>query len=80
MGTDCRIKLVEETDAQMVAEDPYMLLLDNEKESHRLPKYKTKDFMYYKISILMCCLNKIYIVQNFKITIEMSIGSMLSTL
>lgn len=38
MGTDCRIKLVEETDAQMVAEDPYMLLLDNEKESHHLSK------------------------------------------
>lgn len=52
MGIDCRIKLVEETDAQMVAEDPYMLLLDNEKESHRLPKYKTK-LIYYKISILI---------------------------
>lgn len=42
METDCRIRLVEEIDAQMVVEDPYVLLLDNEKGSHRLPKYKTK--------------------------------------
>lgn len=65
MGTDCRIRLVEETDAQMVAEDPYVLLLDNEKEFHRLPKYKTKCLIYiythYKIiDFAICvCLNKI---------------------